>query len=154
MSILWANEAAEHLISSYQWLVSEKKTEAVNAYLIKNSGKGERGVGGNGGGGAGGGGGGCWGSGVGRQSKGLGGVVWVYKIGLKWPVPLPPTSIPPSPLLRVPNYKPYGFCGRLMKHHVYLPVKLLQWQSLENLSLSLCLKETENWPLELTGIVV
>ena len=23
---------------------------------------------------------------VGRQSEGLGGVVWVYKIGLKWPV--------------------------------------------------------------------
>ena len=30
MGILWANEAAEHLISSYDF-VSEKKTEAVNA---------------------------------------------------------------------------------------------------------------------------
>ena len=52
-----------------------KKTEAVNAYLIKNS-KGE-----------GGGGGGTTTKttkrGVGRQSEGLGGVVWVYKIGLK-----------------------------------------------------------------------
>ena len=47
-----------------------KETEAVNAYLIKNS-KGEGG-GDNGGRG--------W---VGRQSEGLGGVVWVYKIGLK-----------------------------------------------------------------------
>ena len=27
-----------------------------------------------------------WGGGVGRQSGGLGGVVWVYKIGLKRPV--------------------------------------------------------------------
>ena len=35
MSIQPANKAAEHLISSL-WLVSEKKTEAVNAYLIKN----------------------------------------------------------------------------------------------------------------------
>ena len=26
------------------------------------------------------------GGGVGRQSEGLGGVVWVYKIGLKWPI--------------------------------------------------------------------
>ena len=36
MSIQPANKAAEHLISSL-WLVSEKKTEAVNAYLIKNT---------------------------------------------------------------------------------------------------------------------
>ena len=36
VSILWANEAAEQFI----WLVSEKKTEAINAYVIKNS-KGE-----------------------------------------------------------------------------------------------------------------
>ena len=57
------------------------KTEAVSAYLIKNS-KGE------GGGWSGGrrvgvcvwGGG---GGGVGRQSERLGGAVWVYKIGLK-----------------------------------------------------------------------
>ena len=34
-------------------------------------------------GGRGGGGGGGGGGGVGRQSEGLGGVVWVYKIGLK-----------------------------------------------------------------------
>ena len=40
MSIQPANKAAEHLISSQLWLISEKKTEAVNAYLIKNS-KGE-----------------------------------------------------------------------------------------------------------------
>ena len=47
MSILWANEAEEYLISSYRKLASEKKTEAVNAYLIKNSkGEGERGEGG------------------------------------------------------------------------------------------------------------
>ena len=45
----------------------------MNAYLINNSkGEGE----GDGGGGGGGG-------GVGRQSAGLGGVVWVHKIGLK-----------------------------------------------------------------------
>ena len=49
----------------------EKKTEAVKAYLIKNS-KGEGGWGGDGGRGL-----------IGRQSEGLGGVVWVYKIGLK-----------------------------------------------------------------------
>ena len=47
--------------------MSEKKTEAVNAYLIKNS-KGEGGGRGTEGGG--------WG--VGRLSEG---VVWVYKIG-------------------------------------------------------------------------
>ena len=99
--ILWAY--GEHIMSKWSsrtsdqfiWLVSEKKTEAVKAYLIKNS-KGEggqvgitththqkkkkrkkkkKGVGVGGGG---------WG--VGRQSEGLGGVVWVYKIGLKWPV--------------------------------------------------------------------
>ena len=46
-----------------------KEKEAVKAYLIKNS-KGEGGGGGGGGR-------------VGRQSEGLGGVVWVYKIGLK-----------------------------------------------------------------------
>ena len=51
-----------------------KETEAVNAYLIKNS----QGEGGGGGAGTVGGEG-----GVGRQSEGLGGVVWVYKIGLK-----------------------------------------------------------------------
>ena len=50
-------------------------TEAVNAFVIKNS-KGEGGcVWGGGTGGEGG--------GVGRQSEGLGGDVWVYKIGLK-----------------------------------------------------------------------
>ena len=72
--ILWAY--GEHIMSKWSsrtsdefiWLVSEKKTEAVKAYLIKNS-NGEGG-----------------GGGVGRQSEGLGGVVWVYKIGLKWPV--------------------------------------------------------------------
>ena len=59
------------------WLVSEQKTEAVNAYLIKNS-KGE--------------GGGRQKNGVKggghshKQSEGLSGVAWVYKIGLKWPV--------------------------------------------------------------------
>ena len=59
-------KAAEHLTSSYLWLVSEKKTEAVNAYLIKNSkGEGEKKKGGGGLG---------------------GGVLWVYKMGLKWPV--------------------------------------------------------------------
>ena len=63
--------------------IGEKKTETVNAYLIKNSqGEGEEGVGGvrgrektkqkNVGRGL-----------VGRHSEGLGGVVWVYKIGLK-----------------------------------------------------------------------
>ena len=40
MSIHPANKAAEHLISSQLWLVSEKKAEVVNVYLIKNS-KGE-----------------------------------------------------------------------------------------------------------------
>ena len=78
--ILWAY--GEHIMSKWSsrtsdqfiWLVSENKTEAVNAFLIKNS-KGEGGWrGGRGGGG------------VGRQSEGLGGVVWVYKTGLKWPV--------------------------------------------------------------------
>ena len=85
-------------------IVSEKKTEAVNAYLIKNS-KGERegkkeekikikGLGRGGGRekrrkkkninkmfGAGGGGGG--GGALSQAVGGLGGVVWVYKIGLK-----------------------------------------------------------------------
>ena len=82
--ILWAY--GEHIVSKWSsrtsdqfiWLISEKKTEAVNAYLIKNSkgeGGGEGGKGGRRGRGA-----------VGRQSEGLGGVVWAYKIGLKWPV--------------------------------------------------------------------
>ena len=86
--ILWAK--GEHIMSKWSsrtsdrfiWLVSEKKTQAVNAYLIKNS-KGEGGGEGeifwlfflNGAR--------RW---VGRQSEGLGWVVWVYKIGLKWPV--------------------------------------------------------------------
>ena len=64
-----------------------KENRSSNAYLIKNSkGEGE----GRWGGGGGGGGGGTknkrgWGGGggVGRQSEGLGGVVWVHKIGLK-----------------------------------------------------------------------
>ena len=85
----WSSRTSDQFI----WLVSEKKTEAVNAYLIKNSkGEGEVGEGGGkkkrkrkkekkkkekkGGGGG----------GFGRQSEGLSGVVWVYKIGLKWPV--------------------------------------------------------------------
>ena len=78
--ILWAY--GEHIMSKWSsrtsdqfiWLVSEKKTEAVNAYLIKNNKLGE-------GGGTGG-----VGGGSERQSEWLGGVVWVYKIGLKWPV--------------------------------------------------------------------
>ena len=58
--------------------IGEKKTEAVNAYLIKNS-KGEVGWGVGGAtkaktGGRG------W---VRRQLEGLGRVVWVYKIGFK-----------------------------------------------------------------------
>ena len=86
--ILWAY--GEHIMSKWSsrtsdqfiWLVSEKKTEAVKAYLIKNSkgeggGRVDRGGGGKGEG---------EGGAVGRQSGGLGWVVWVYKIGLKWPV--------------------------------------------------------------------
>ena len=38
MSVQAANKAVKHLVNS--WLVLEKKTEAANAYLIKNS-KGE-----------------------------------------------------------------------------------------------------------------
>ena len=68
----WSSRASDQ----FTWLVSEKKTETVNAYLIKNS-KGEGGGGGGRDGGKG---------GVGRQLEGLGRVVWVYKIGLKWPV--------------------------------------------------------------------
>ena len=52
---------------------------------------------------------GVWGGG-GTQSEGLGGVVWVYEIGLKWPV-----------IAMAITRKPQ--------------------------SLSLCLKETENWNL-------
>ena len=60
----------------------EKKKKAVNCYLIKNSGGGGGGD-------------------SQKQSEGLSGVLWVYKMGLKSPV--------------------------------------MQWQSLENLSLSLSL---------------
>ena len=83
--ILWAY--GEHIMSKWSsrtsdqflWLVSEKKTEAVNAYFIKNSkGEGEgRGIRGRGEGGEG---------GSPKQSEWLGGVVWVYKRGIKWPV--------------------------------------------------------------------
>ena len=46
-------------------IVLGKKTEAANAYLIENSkGEGEKGH-------------------SHKQSEGLGGVLWVYKIGLK-----------------------------------------------------------------------
>ena len=37
MSTQPPNKAAEHLISAYLWLVSEKETEAVNAYLHKQN---------------------------------------------------------------------------------------------------------------------
>ena len=90
----WSSRTSDQFI----WLVSEKKTEAVNAYLIKNS---------NGGGG-----GAPWGGGGStdshKQSEGLEGVVWVYKIDLKWPV-----------IAMAITRKPQ--------------------------SLSLCLRETENW---------
>ena len=62
--------------------MSEKKTEVINAYLIKNSKgvekrrKKEEEKGGGGGGGSG------WRHSQ-KQSEGLGGVFWVYKIGLK-----------------------------------------------------------------------
>ena len=43
MSIQPANKAAEHLISSYDQYWKKKQTEAVNAYVIKNSkGEGEK----------------------------------------------------------------------------------------------------------------
>ena len=79
MSIQPASKAAEHQISSELWPVSEKKTEATNAYFIKNTkGEGEKrrkaagGIG-------------CGRGHSHKQSEGLGGVLWVYKIGLKWP---------------------------------------------------------------------
>ena len=72
MSILWAycEQMKQQNIWSVHMTSIGKKTEAVSAHLIKDS------KGGVGGGGRG---------LVGRQSEGLGGVVWVYKIGLKWP---------------------------------------------------------------------
>ena len=52
LHIMAYGEAAEHLISSYDWY-RKKKTEAVNAYLIKNSkGEGGRKKKGRGGGGS------------------------------------------------------------------------------------------------------
>ena len=68
----WSSRTSDQFI----WLVLEKKTEAVNAYLIKNS-KGD---------GAGGGGreSGEGGGHSRKQSEGLGGVARVYKISLKW----------------------------------------------------------------------
>ena len=48
MSIQPANKAVEHLISSYNWYC-KKKTDAVRAYLVKNSkGEGEEEGGGGG----------------------------------------------------------------------------------------------------------
>ena len=99
--ILWAYD--KHIMSKwssrasdqFRWLVSKKKTEAVNAYLMKNN-KGQWG---------GGGGGGARGHSH-KQSEGLDGVVWVYKIGLN--------------------------------------DQSLQWQSLENISLSV-------WERQRTG---
>ena len=98
MSIRWAyyEQMKQQNIWSVHMTSIGKKTEAVNAYLIKNS-KGEGGGGEqnktkqtkNGGRGR-----------VGRQSEGLGGVVWVYKIGLKWPViAMAITRKPQSPSL-------------------------------------------------------
>ena len=99
--ILWAygehimNKWSSSISDQFMWLVSEKKTEAVNAYLIKNS-KGE------GGGGRGQGSGGSEGS---RKD-------WAELYG----------------------------CIKQVSND-----QSLQWQSLENLSLSVCLRETENW---------
>ena len=109
MSIRWTyyEQMKQQNIWSVHMISIGKKTEPVKAYFIRNS-KGERGVGGGGEGkntpknthglrGL-----------VGRQSEGLGGVVCVYKIGLKWPVIA-------MAIARKPQ------------------------------SLSLCLRETENW---------
>ena len=73
MLIQPVNKAVEHLINSTPVLGGKrkKKKEVVNAYLIKNS-KGEGCGGGVGG----------WGHSD-KQSEGLGGVLRVYKIGLK-----------------------------------------------------------------------
>ena len=98
MSIQPANKAAEHLISS------EKKTEVVNAYCIKNS-KGEGGekMGGRGG----------------REGR-EGGGGHSHKQSKDW-------------------IEFYG-CIKQVSND-----QSLQWRSLENFSLSLCLRETENW---------
>ena len=43
MSIQPATKAVEHLISSYNWYRKTEKTDAIKAYLIKNSkGEGEK----------------------------------------------------------------------------------------------------------------
>ena len=96
MSIQWAyyeQMKQQNIWSVHMTSIVKTTTEAVKAYLIKNS-KGEGGGGGS--------------RLVGRQSEGLGGVVWVYKIGLKWPV-------------------------------------IAMAISRKSQSLSLCLRETENW---------
>ena len=69
MSIQPVNKAVEHLINSTPVLEREKKREkkAINAYL-KNK-KNSKGGGG--------------GGHHHKESEGLGGVLWVYKIGLK-----------------------------------------------------------------------
>ena len=97
--ILWAygehimNKWSSSISDQFMWLVSEKKTEAVNTYLIKNS-KGEGGGG-----------------------RGAGGSEGSRK---DWA-------------------ELYG-CIKQVSND-----QSLQWQSLENLSLSVCLRETENW---------
>ena len=49
MSIRWAYyEQISRTSDQFIWLLSEKKTEAVNAYLIKNSKGGDGGTGGGG----------------------------------------------------------------------------------------------------------
>ena len=69
-----ANKAVKHLISSYNWYWKRKQ----QSVLIKNSKGGGGGSGGKKGGGE--------KSHSHKQSEGLGGVLWVYKVGLECPV--------------------------------------------------------------------
>ena len=110
MSIQPVNKEVEHLLSSTPVLgrrKKEKRKKAVSVYLIKNSNSH-------------------------KQSEGLGGVLWVYKIGLKWPViamaiTRKPRSVSLSlaVLCHKPSYVTTSRCARSLRLK-----ELSDWQDL------------------------
>ena len=121
MSIQPVNKAVEHLINSTPLLEREKKKKKKkSSQCSSHNRKGE---------------GGKWVGGGGhshKQSEGLAGVPWVYKIGLKWPViAMAITRKPQSVFLSLavlchnPSYVTSSRCARSLRLK-----ELSDWQDL------------------------